>query len=52
MSVKKWSRKQRAKFLETIRASKTKPRRHYRKPRIVNAVQSGNHELLIRIELV
>ena len=53
MAVKKWSKTQRAKFLATIKARKKGGKRKpYRKPRIVNAVQSGNRELLIRIELV
>jgi hypothetical protein len=45
----KWSRKQRAKFLATIKARKRKP---YRKPGRINVAKSGEREVLIRIELV
>jgi hypothetical protein len=49
MAVKKWSKKQRAKFMATVRARKKKP---YRKPGRINVARSGNREVLIRIALV
>jgi hypothetical protein len=53
MSVKKWSKKQRAKFLATIKARKKGGKRKpYRKPGRISAVRSGEREVLIRIALV
>jgi hypothetical protein len=44
----KWSRKQRAKFLATIKARKKKP---YRKPGRISVARSDGREVLIRIAL-
>jgi hypothetical protein len=49
MAVKKWSKKQRAKFMATVKARKRKP---YRKPGRISVVRPGNREILIRIALV
>ena len=62
MAKRKWSKAQRAKFMSTMkkqqatigwgRARNGGKKKPYRKPRIVNVVQSGNRELLIRVEVV
>ena len=58
MAVKKWSRKQRAKFMATLKARKAAGgwgrgrKKPYRKPGRINVTRSGNREVLIRIQLV
>ena len=58
MSVKKWTRKQRAKFMATMAKQKSAKgwgrgrKKPYRKPGRISVARSGDREVLVRIQLV